>query len=242
MPKGLAGPLLLISERELRGSLIDCGNQHTEAQAKPTRDANTISGIIPQQKGRPAKSLTAGGRHSSTEEVEVDLSGPTPDGSDVKYGELTPALCAEDNLIEDATLQTKEKEASRSVSDAAPTPEGTIDYPTIVDDNVKRDIETSIPLKVLAKDEKAQMENTYLLCRAVLDKFTSSGRAKSIAGKRSFETYCLSHDLDGKADHRTYLEEQEEWFGEMANACNALNAHLQQHRRILRRALSRPRE
>lgn len=69
-----------------------------------------------------------------------------------------------------------------------------------MDNHVKRSIETTTLLKVLAKDEKAQIENTYLLCRVVLDKFTSSERAKSIVVTRSFETYCLSHDLDGKAD------------------------------------------
>jgi hypothetical protein len=85
------------------------------------------------------------------------------------------------------------------------------------------------------------MKNTRDLCKALLNQFTTVGRSKDVPRKRSFESYCRSHELDSKADRRIYLKEQADWVGEMLNAAEVLNSHLQERRKKLCCALSQSR-
>jgi hypothetical protein len=116
------------------------------------------------------------------------------------------------------------------------------DNPIVLEDDTERDTEISTSLEVLAKDKLVQIENTRDLCRALLDQFTTVGRAKDVPRKRSFDSYCRSHKLDSKLDPQDYLKEQADWVREMLVAAEVVSSHLQERKKKLCRALNQSRE
>jgi hypothetical protein len=120
-------------------------------------------------------------------------------------------------------------------------PAGTMDNPIIVGDTTNRASETCISLEDLADGEEVVMEKTEGLLREVLRTYTTNyrERARKVPKKRSFETFCRSHEQDSEVA-RGYLEEQDRWHEDVWVAFRALEAHLKQQRTKRRGALGWP--
>lgn len=213
--------------------------------AKPPPDTKAMDGVSPRQGGSPGKPLNDDDSSASTDGGGEELSGPTLEGSlqaNEKAYVFVPTSSAEYYLAEGTALQSKDIKTSVSVSNDTRIVKGTVDSPIIVDGDTEGDMDASASIEDHAKNEEAEMLKTYGLLKELLSRYTGSeGRAKGIAGKRSFETYCLSHKLDDVERTRSYLEGQEDWVDKLLKASEALNAHLHPRKKKLCGALSRPR-
>ena len=239
MSDNSAGQPVPIHEQELAESLME------QIAAKPLPDTKAMDGVCLRQGGGRTKPLNDDDLPASADGVEEEMSGPTLEGSlqaNEKADIFVPTSSVEDYLTEGTALQSKDIKMIASVSNDTRTVEGTVDNPIIVEGDTEGDTDASASIEDHAKNEEAEMLKTYGLLKELLSRYTGSeGRAKGIAGKRSFETYCLSHKLDGEENTRTYLEGQEDWVDKLLEASEALNAHLHPRKKKLCGALSRAR-